>query len=104
MLDLDPGMMIWAWAAFLALLFLLYKVAWKPIFSVIEKREQTIQNSLDKASKANEEAQVLLQKHAEIMNTAQGEAQQIIKENRELAEKSRQGIIEQAKNSAQKKV
>ena len=102
MLDLDPGMMIWAWATFLALLFLLYKVAWKPIFSAIEKREQTIQGSLDKASKANEEAQLLLQKHAEMINKAQGEAQQIIKENRDLAEKSRQEIIEQARNSAQK--
>jgi len=60
MLNLDPGMMIWAWITFLALLGLLYKFAWKPILSTIEKREQTIQDSLDKAAKANEEAQVLL--------------------------------------------
>jgi len=102
MLNLDPGMMIWAWVTFLALLFLLYKVAWKPLFSTIEKREKTIQDSLDQASKASEEAQALLKRHQEMINTAQGEAQQIIKENRELAEKSRQEIIEQARISAQK--
>jgi F-type H+-transporting ATPase subunit b len=104
MLNLDPGMMIWAWVTFLVLLFLLYKVAWKPIFSTIEKREHTIQDSLDQASKANEEAQVLLKKHEEMIHSAQSEAQHIIKENRELAEKSRQEIIEQARNSAQKMV
>ncbi len=104
MLNLDPGMMIWAWVTFLVLLILLYKVAWKPIFSTIEKREHSIQDSLDKAAKANEDAQALLSRHEEMINSAQGEAQRIIKENRELAEKSRQEVIEQARNSAQKMV
>jgi len=104
MLNLDPGMMIWAWITFLALLGLLYKFAWKPILSTIEKREQTIQDSLDKAAKANEEAQVLLGKHEEMIRSAESEAQRMIKENRELAEKSHQEIIEQARLAAQKLV
>jgi F-type H+-transporting ATPase subunit b len=102
MLNLDPGMMIWAWITFLVLLGLLYRFAWKPILAAIEKREQTIQDSLDMAAKAKEEAQALLEQHQEMIRSAQSEAQRIIKENRELAAKSRQEIIEQARDNAQK--
>jgi F-type H+-transporting ATPase subunit b len=104
MLNLDPGMMIWAWITFLVLLGLLYKFAWKPILATIEKREQTIQDSLDKATRANEDAQKLLSKHEEMIKLAEGEAQRIIKENRELAEKSRQEIIQEARGNALKMV
>jgi len=101
MLNLDPGMMIWAWATFLVLLGLLYKLAWKPILSAIEKRERTIQESLEKAAKASEDAQAMMNQHEEMMRTAQNEAQRIINENRELAEKSRQQIIAQAQHTAE---
>jgi F-type H+-transporting ATPase subunit b len=104
MLNLDPGMMIWAWITFLVLLGILYKVAWRPILAAIEKRERTIQESLDKAAKASEEAEALIKQHEEMIRSAQSEVQRIINENRELAEKSRQQIIEQAQGTAQKMV
>jgi F-type H+-transporting ATPase subunit b len=100
MLDLDPGLMIWAWVTFFVLLFVLYKVAWKPILSTIDKREKTIQDSIDRAEKAKEEAESLLEKHNQLMQSAQQEAQKMLKENRTLAEKSRQEILEQAKKNA----
>ena len=102
MLNLDPGMMIWAWITFLVLLGLLYKVAWKPLLSTIEKREHTIQDSLAKAAQAKDEAQALIDKYEEMIRSAQNEAQRIIRENRALAEKSRQEIIEQARGTAEK--
>jgi F-type H+-transporting ATPase subunit b len=100
MLDLDPGMMIWAWITFLVLLGILYKVAWKPVLAMIEKREKTIQDSLDSAQTAQEEAEKLLTEHQELIRSAEQEAQKLIRENRELAEKSRQEIIAQAQKSA----
>jgi F-type H+-transporting ATPase subunit b len=102
MLELDPGVMIWAWITFFVLLLLLYKLAWKPILATIEKREKTIQDSLDGAEKAREEAEVLLEQHNQLMRSAEEDAQRLLKENRELAEKSRQEILEQAKQSAEK--
>ena len=86
MLNLDPGMMIWGWATFLVLLILLYKVAWKPILSTIDKRENTIQGSLDSAKNAQEEAEKLLSKHQEMIKSAEQEAQNLIRENKELDE------------------
>jgi F-type H+-transporting ATPase subunit b len=102
MLELDPGVMIWAWITFFVLLLLLYKLAWKPILATIEKREQTIQDSLDRAEKAREEAEALLEQHNQLMRSAEEDAQRLLKENRELSEKSRLEILEQAKQSAEK--
>ena len=101
MLNLDPGMMIWGWATFLVLLILLYKVAWKPILSTIDKRENTIQGSLDSAKNAQEEAEKLLSKHQEMIKSAEQEAQNLIRENKELAEKLKQEILAQAQKTAQ---
>ena len=100
MLNLDPGLMIWAWVTFFVLLFCLYKVAWKPILSTIEKREKSIQDSIDRAEKAKEDAEILLEKHNKLMQTAEEESQKMMKENRQLAEKSKQEILEQAKKNA----
>ena len=100
MLNLDPGMMIWAWITFLVLLGILYKVAWKPILATIDKREETIQGSLDSAKQAQEEAEKLLLKHQELIRSADEESAKLIRENRELAEKSKQEIIAQAQKSA----
>ncbi len=102
MLDLDPGVMIWAWITFFILLILLYKIAWKPILSTIEKREKTIQDSLDRSEKAQEEAEKILEEHKALMRSAEEDAQRLLKENRELAEKSRQEILEEARQSADK--
>jgi len=96
MLELDPGVIGWAWVTFGVLLFLLYKLAWKPILSTIDKREKTIQDSLDNAEKAHKDAQSLLEKHEQMIKKAEEEAQKLIKENREAAEKSRQEIVQQA--------
>ena len=100
MLQLDPGVMIWAWITFFILLFLLYKFAWKPILGIIDEREKTIQDALDRSQQAREESETILEKHTQMILAAEGESQRILKESRTLAEKSRQEILEQAKQSA----
>jgi F-type H+-transporting ATPase subunit b len=102
MLELDPGVIIWAWITFFVLLILLYKIAWKPILSTIEKREKTIQDSLDRSEEAKTEAEAILEKHNQMVRTAEEDAQRLMQENRALAEKSRQEILDQAKQSADK--
>ncbi len=101
LLNLEPGMMVWAWTTFLALLFILYKIAWKPILATIETRETTIRESLEKAEKARRDSEELVAQHQKMIQEAEGEAQKIIKENRAIAEKSRQDTIEQARAEEQ---
>ena len=102
MLDINPGMMVWTWAAFIFLIIVLYKTAWKPILSAIDNREKLIQDSIEQAENTKIESEKLLEKHQSLIRNAEEEAQKIIKENKELAEKSRQDLIEQAKEESTK--
>ena len=42
LLDVNPGLMVWTVVTFLVLLFILKKVAWKPILTALDKRENDI--------------------------------------------------------------
>jgi F-type H+-transporting ATPase subunit b len=102
LLELDTGMMFWAWITFLCLLIILYKTAWKPILKTIETRERTIRESLESAQSDREEAQVLLEKHQAMMRSAENEAQKIISEYKLKAEKLHKEMKAQAKLEAEK--
>jgi F-type H+-transporting ATPase subunit b len=102
LLELDTGMMIWAWITFLCLLIILYKTAWKPILATIDKREKTIKDSLESAQSDREEAQSLLEKHQAMMQTAENEAHKIIADYKAKAEKMHKELTAQAKQEAEK--
>ncbi|MCJ7801038.1 MAG: ATP synthase F0 subunit B, partial [Candidatus Marinimicrobia bacterium] len=51
----DPGLYIWSIIIFLALAFLLMKFAWKPLLTMLEKREDNIRHALLDAEKARDE-------------------------------------------------
>ncbi len=102
MLNLYPGMIIWAWITFLTVLVILSKVALKPVLSTIENREKSIRDDLEQAQNQRDEAEQLLKKHEEMMAGAESEAQRLIRESREQAEKKRQELLEQAKKEYQK--
>ncbi len=102
MLELDPGMMIWTWITFFIVITILYKVALKPMLAAIQNREKAIHDDLQKAASQREDAEKLLAEHKKMMADAETEAQKILKLNQELAEKSKQEILESARaNSAQ---
>ena len=45
----DVGLVFWSSVAFIVLLVVLGKFAWKPIMTAISEREQCIENALAKA-------------------------------------------------------
>ncbi|HQJ76490.1 MAG TPA: F0F1 ATP synthase subunit B [Bacteroidota bacterium] len=93
----DPGLIIWTIITFLLLLFILKKAAWKPLLSALQKREDTIASSLQKAEQAKVDAEKLLKEHSERLAQAEAEAQRIINEGRQLAEKIKENITAEAK-------
>jgi len=102
MLELDPGMMAWTWITFIIVLGILSKLALKPMLNAISNRENQIRGDIEEAKKQREEAESLFQKHQELIDGAESEAQKIIKENQELAEKTKQSMIEDARTEADK--
>ena len=102
MLDLDPGMIVWTWITFFVVLIILSKVALKPMLAAIKGREEGIRNDLEEAKKQREEAENLMEKHQKMLAGAEEEAHRLLKENQQLAEKSRQDLLEQARTEADK--
>ena len=60
LLDVNTGLIVWTILTFLILLFILKKIAWKPILTALDQREKDIKDSLEKAEQAKEDAQKIL--------------------------------------------
>jgi len=102
LVDVNPGLVIWTVITFLILLFVLKKIAWKPILSALNQREDAIKESLEKAEKAKEEAQKILQENQASLLKAEDESKKIIEQSRQFAEKMKDQMLRDSKEQAQK--
>ena len=94
---INPGVAIWTLVVFLLLLGALAKWVWPMILKAVEDREKKIQAQLDRAEKANQDAQRLLGDYQQQLARAQGEAQDVLAAGRQAAEKAREEILARAR-------
>ena len=87
--------------AFLIVFFILWKKLFPPIIAALDKREQSIRDSLEAAERAKEEAQALIAKHEDQLEKARAESRAIIEEGKADAEKVKQGIVESARKETE---
>ncbi|HZW37684.1 MAG: F0F1 ATP synthase subunit B [Syntrophothermus sp.] len=104
LLDVNPGLIFWTVVTFLILLFVLKKTAWKPILAALDQRENAIREALERAEKAKEEAQKLLDQNKADQMKAEDEAKKIIEQSRAYAEKIREDLMKKSKEDANKLV
>ncbi|MDI9337479.1 MAG: F0F1 ATP synthase subunit B [Alphaproteobacteria bacterium] len=90
------GLMIWTLIAFLVLLFILKKFAWKSILALLDEREHKINDSLETATKMKNEVANLKNENELLLAQAREEKASIIKDARQQAEV----LISDAKNKA----
>ncbi|TCO23763.1 ATP synthase F0 subcomplex B subunit [Pedobacter psychrotolerans] len=91
------GLVFWTALAFICLLILLRKLAWKPILGAIHDREQSIDEALNKAELAKQEMTRLTAQNQDLMQQARAERDEILKEAKTLKD----GILNEAKKQAQ---
>ncbi|MEY3679005.1 MAG: hypothetical protein RI924_1146 [Bacteroidota bacterium] len=91
------GLIVWQTLAFLLLVFLLGKFAWKPVLSAIKERERSIDDALEAAKKAKEEMARLTNENEALLKQARAERDVILKEAKQLKDQ----IVSDAKASAQ---
>lgn len=91
------GFVVWSAVAFLILVILLGKFAWKPIMSAIGDRERSIEDALLKAEAAKEEMARLTSENQSLLKEARAERDLILKEARHMKDQ----IIADAKEAAQ---
>lgn len=92
----EIGLVIFQSIAFLVLMFLLAKFAWKPVLAAIKEREQSIDEALNKAELAKQEMTRLTAQNEELMKEARSERDRILKEAKTLKD----NILHEAKLQA----
>ena len=85
MLNPNPGLIIWTIVTFVLLIILLKKFAWKPLLEALQRREESVRNSIERAERAKQEAERLLEENRKQLERAGQEGQRILNENRALA-------------------
>ena len=98
----EGGTIVWTAITFIMLVFVLYKVAWNPILSMLEEREAKIQVSLIAADQARFDAEESNVMRQQILDEAQKQAQKILLDARKSAEKISAEIAAQAKMDSEK--
>jgi F-type H+-transporting ATPase subunit b len=90
------GLLVWTLIAFLVVLFILKKFAWKPILSSLKERETNIADSIATAHKVKAEMAQLKNENEAMMAKAREERSLMIKEAKEASDK----MIASAKDKA----
>lgn len=92
----DLGLLVWNFVAFLILLIILGKFAWKPILKSLKERETGIADSLATAERVKAEMAQLKSENEALLAKAREERAQLLKEARDTKDK----IISEAKEQA----
>jgi len=92
----DIGLVFWNTIAFLVLLIVLGKFAWKPMLKAISDREQGIEESLAKADKMKADIAAMQNENEALLAKAREERATLIKDAKEASEK----MIAEAKDKA----
>ncbi len=99
MLTLDATI-IWTFINIL-LLFLLLKIfLFKPVNKMMDERTKKIQDDIDAAKKAREEAEAMKIEYAATLRSAKDEAQEIVAKAIDKAEDERKAIVTKAEDEA----
>ncbi|NOY75521.1 MAG: F0F1 ATP synthase subunit B [Kiritimatiellaeota bacterium] len=100
----DPGLVIWTWLIFFALLLFFRKFGLGPLISSMEERENLISSAVDDAKSAKKELAEINATRDNILADAKKEMESIIREGRRKSEETAQAILENAKKNAEKMI
>jgi F-type H+-transporting ATPase subunit b len=92
---------LWTIAVFGLLLWILSKLAWKPMLEGLKKREENIRGHLEEARQAGEDAKKLRGQLQQEMNQAEDKVRQLIEEGRRNAESAKEEILAKTKSEIQ---
>jgi F-type H+-transporting ATPase subunit b len=97
LLEPKAGLMVWTLVVFIVLMFILSKFAYKPLFAAVEERERALEDAVEGAKRDREAAAGHLREQLANLESARVEAQKIIADSRQTAEKVRTDLLEQTK-------
>lgn len=101
LLSPNPGLAIWMTLTFLLLLYILRRFAWGVIMAALREREERIDESIKSADRALAEAKQIQADNMKARREADQQAQSILREAREAAERIRTEEVEKTRAAVQ---
>lgn len=98
--DINLGLTVWTIVLFVLFAGVLARFGWGPLLRLVEEREKSVRESVEGAQKANADAQVLLEKHKELLREAGRERDELIKRAAKEAEQLRADLAAGARSEA----
>lgn len=102
LLQPDLGLMLTTIVTFLLLVAILRKAAWKPIIDGLNNREGKIRADLERAEKAQAEAEALRKNYESQLAEAQKSIQDMVTKARQDGERARSEMLAAAKAEAER--
>src|SRR5260370_12905240 len=96
----DIGNALWTIVIFVLLLVVLGKYAWGPILAALQKREQFIRESLERAKRDRDEAEARLREYEARLALARTEATEIVETGRRDSAALARQIQDEAKRES----
>ncbi len=93
----NVGLMLWTLLLFVVSMVVLSKLAFPRISEALDKRQRAIEDSIDHAEQARQEADTLLEEYRERLKEARQQAQEIIDRARKAAETHERDVQEEAR-------
>jgi F-type H+-transporting ATPase subunit b len=97
----DTDLALWTAVVFLLVLAILWRFAWKPIASGLDKREQRIHDEIASAEKAHADAQQLLADYQKRLAETGDEVRKMLEAARRESEHQGQQIVAEARAAAE---
>ncbi|HEY6192994.1 MAG TPA: F0F1 ATP synthase subunit B [Bacteroidota bacterium] len=104
MLEVNTGLISWTIVTFVLLLIVLRKFAWKPLLEGLQRREERVRTSIERAEQAQKDAERLMEENRQRLAQADQESHRLLSEGRVLAEKLKADIVEQANKQSRKMI
>ena len=97
MLNTQWGLMVWTLITFTIAVYILWKFAFGPIQRLLDERRQSVQDSMDAAEQARDEAHRLLDEYKETLAKVRLEAEEILERSRTTGEHAKAELMAEAR-------
>ena len=104
LIEVVPGLMIWTLLCFGITFFVLRKWIFGPVQQAIDARRDRIRQAIEEADNARAEARKLLEEHRALIQSARGDAEQILAEARRVADAQRDRMKEELEAERQRRL
>ncbi len=104
LIEVVPGLMIWTLLCFGITFFVLRRYIFGPVQTAIDARRDRIRQAIEEADKARAEARQLLEEHRALIQSARGDAEQILAEARRVADAQRDRMKEELEAERQRRL